>query len=309
MNRVRGVPLRLFNLGAEALRRSPLELGRWIPGLRTAHGAIQRSLYPSGLVQAEVLGHRFAVDADDQGLGPALLFDGVYEAYETKLFGEALQVGDVVLDVGAHIGYYTLLAAREVGRGGHVYSFEPDSATRAVLVRNIHANHYSNVTVVGSAVGAESGTTLLFSDPTYSSCSSINRDNLLAQGTASEVGVISLDEFWKSSLGQRDVALLKIDIQGAEGLLLKGASQLLSHTVRIIFLELWPFGLENLGTDPVELVRGFESYGFRVRWINETEKRLDPADIPELVNACRSWQEGRGHVNLLLERSAERRAT
>src|SRR5919109_3585908 len=76
---------------------------------------------------------------------------GALEPHEVSLFTDAVAQGAVVLDVGANIGWYTLLAARAAGPSGHVYSFEPDPRTLPSLEQNVRANGFSNVSVIPKA--------------------------------------------------------------------------------------------------------------------------------------------------------------
>ncbi len=89
-------------------------------------------------------GHKMYIS--DDFLGFYLI--GEYEPETTDLFVSLLHEGDVVVDIGAHIGYYTLLAARTVGKDGKVFAFEPDPDNYALLVKNVEMNGYNNVTAV-----------------------------------------------------------------------------------------------------------------------------------------------------------------
>ena len=81
--------------------------------------------YLSGIVLIEVQGHKMYVDLEDTGVVPYLIKDGIYEKYTTEYFKKIVKSGQVVVDVGAMIGYYTLIAAEIVGENGKVFAFEP----------------------------------------------------------------------------------------------------------------------------------------------------------------------------------------
>ena len=85
-----------------------------------------------------------------------------YEPYETKLILKQTKKGDVVVDVGANIGYYTILLADKVGKNGKVYAFEPDKLNFEILVKNIKANNLKNVIAVNAAVGRKNETKVLY---------------------------------------------------------------------------------------------------------------------------------------------------
>ncbi|MGH9419338.1 MAG: FkbM family methyltransferase, partial [Thermoanaerobaculia bacterium] len=83
---------------------------------------------------------------------------GTYEQHVQALFRKALRSGSVVLDVGANVGFFTLLASKLVGSSGHVYAFEPFPRNLYFLERHIHMNGLSNVTVQSIAITSQSGT-------------------------------------------------------------------------------------------------------------------------------------------------------
>ena len=88
--------------------------------------------------------------------------DGVNEKYETELFKKMVQDGMVVVDIGANIGYYTLIAAKLVGNKGIVYAFEPEPSNYELLCQNIAINGYTNVVPIEKAVSKTSGKTKLY---------------------------------------------------------------------------------------------------------------------------------------------------
>src|SRR3990167_6694466 len=82
---------------------------------------------------------------EDKYVGELIASTGQYEPYESKLLIKNIKDGDIVIDVGANIGYYTLLFAKKVGENGKVFAFEPDSASFAILEKNIKDNKFRNV--------------------------------------------------------------------------------------------------------------------------------------------------------------------
>jgi len=91
------------------------------------------------------------------------LYDiGGYENAETELFESHIKEGDVVMDIGANIGYYTLVAAKLVGANGKVYAFEPESINFSFLKKSVEINNYENVICEKKAVSNENGKLKLF---------------------------------------------------------------------------------------------------------------------------------------------------
>jgi FkbM family methyltransferase len=109
-------------------------------------------------------GSRMLVPTDDL-VGRVLAISGVWEPNVTAAFRRALAPGDVCLDLGAHIGYYTLLAAGLVGPQGHVYAFEPSPASYRGLRANVELNGLENVTALERAVGEQEGRAVLYEGP------------------------------------------------------------------------------------------------------------------------------------------------
>src|SRR5947208_14953773 len=109
-----------------------------------------------------VFGEGISIEVDDLRLCGSLrdraflykLKEGRFEPETVKLFVGALRPGMVVLDVGAYLGYYTFLAARQVGEKGKVYAFEPDPSSYRFLEHNIHLNGYSNIVAVSKAASS-----------------------------------------------------------------------------------------------------------------------------------------------------------
>lgn len=264
------------------------------------HSRLKTVLYPSDVVTISVRGHRLIVDPRDAGMGPSLIFDRGYEQFETALFESCIEPGMTVLDLGANIGYYTLVAARQCQSAGTVVSFEPDPLNREILERNVALNRYSNVRVVSAAVSSESGHATIYRDSTYSSCSSLEPRNVLISAGAVSVETVSLDRFWRDELNRGRIDVMKVDIQGAEGLLVAGGRETLRANRPIMFMELWPHGLRSMGTDPLNLLDELSGLGYRVERIHEDGQTVAPADAEELVTACDVVLGGRGHIDLLL---------
>ena len=109
----------------------------------------------------KVKGNKMYIDTKRN---PAIaLYDiGGYENAETELFESHIKEGDVVMDIGANIGYYTLVAAKLVGANGKVYAFEPESINFSFLKKSVEINNYENVICEKKAVSNENGKLKLF---------------------------------------------------------------------------------------------------------------------------------------------------
>ena len=136
--------------------------------------------------------------------------------------------GDVVYDVGANVGYFTLLAARLATPAGHVYAFEPIVANIRSLRRNLELNDVRHATVVESAVGDDCA-------PVRMSLGATNADSHLAEDGPQLVPSTTVDVF--VCAGHRPPTLVKIDVEGAENLVLKGMRDTLSAHRPVVVCE------------------------------------------------------------------------
>ncbi len=188
---------------------------------------------------------RLFVDLSDHVIGLSIL-RGHYEAAEIAFVRRQLHPGDVAVDVGAHIGFFTMQMAAAVGPSGSVYAFEPFAPNADLLERSLAENRFTDRAVFArAAVGARGGTaTLTFPQETLNSGGAY----LLCDGAAplggnltSAVPVVALDEV----VTKRPVRFIKIDVEGAEPQVLRGARRLLREDQPTILSELHPTQLER----------------------------------------------------------------
>ena len=190
-------------------------------------------------------------------------------------------------------------SATSVGPTGRVYAFEPDPRNVEVLRRNSAHVRGAPISVMAAAVGEREGSASLFVSPADSSINSLARANadVLGPPDAAQpltVPTVSLDRFVLQD-GARLPDVVKIDVQGAEMLVLGGAQQVLSHRPLKIFFEFWPFGLQQLGTQPVELLELLIEKGFTLRSLGRGQEAplTTPAAAARFVQR---WNPGMEHA-------------
>ncbi len=200
---------------------------------------------------------------DDLGL-PLWPLKGVRldeQGGEIRALHRHLRPGQVAVDVGANVGLLTLLFARQVGPNGRVIAFEPAPLAFGLLSANIAINSYRNVQAVPAAVMDYSGWVELHL------CCSGDSDNRVAgvamAGPLREtilVPCVALDHHFVT--GSR-VDFIKVDVQGAEQLALKGMRRVLDENRDVVLmLEYAPAALVNAGTAPPDYLADLRSMGF-----------------------------------------------
>jgi len=222
---------------------------------------------------------------------------GIHEPFTTEFFKKQIKNGDVILDIGAHIGYYTLLFAKLAGEKGKVYAFEPHPGNFALLKKNVEINGYQNVVLESKAVSDKSGKNRLFISKKGSSVHSIF--NIHNSDKSIEIESIKLDDYFKNYNGRID--WIKIDIEGAELSALQGMPLLLEKNENVkIVTEFAPCCLEESGIRIEEYFRTLKNFGFHIYNLNETRKKIETCGIAELLQIY--TLENRDYTNLLCSR-------
>ncbi|MBF0609659.1 MAG: FkbM family methyltransferase [Magnetococcales bacterium] len=220
-------------------------------------------------------------------LDPASRFDNTiishlaagsfYEPDVISLIMRTITPGDVVIDVGANVGYFSCLLALLVGKSGKVVAFEPDSNNLSGLTRNLAANQLDNILIINKPASNKKGFMRFFN----------NEDSgghalwdAAGKGNFVEMETTTLDEeFRKTNLAPPK--LIKIDTEGADHLVLEGARELLKdHKVPYIVAEVLPQGLAKFGSSQMQMRRYMKDFGydtFAIYWRGHLPK-LIPAD-------------------------------
>ena len=208
-------------------------------------------------------GVRLFVDLSDHVIGLNIV-RGRYEDEGIRFVRGVLRPGDVAVDAGAHIGFFTMHMAAQVGPAGKVYAFEPFDANADLLERSIAENRFADrIVFQRAAVGRTSGTAMLtFPVETLNSGGAyLLRDGTqpLAGNRTQRVPLVALDE---AALA-RPVRLIKMDVEGAEPQVVMGATRLLTEDRPTILSELHPTQLERAsGTAGDDFLAQMRSLGY-----------------------------------------------
>jgi FkbM family methyltransferase len=215
-----------------------------------------------------IYGHKIYVDTRDMSLTPHILLDGCWEPWIVNVFRNTVEPNMNVIDIGANIGYYSLLAADAIGPNGKLVSFEANAEIADILYRNLAINGFSDRSeVVSKAVYSRTDTLKFGIFERYQGGSSLyatpeHGEQLRDAVKIVEVEAISLDEFCEP--GSR-IEFLKIDAEGAESRIFDGARRVITENRQLqILMEYAPALIESEGGSVEEFYKKIASFGFRV---------------------------------------------
>ena len=236
------------------------------------------------------------VDTRDTSLAQHIVRDGYWEKWVTDAFLDVIQAGMTVLDIGAHCGYYTFLAAKKVGPRGYVYAFEPNPMHHATMNASLLENGYHHATLMPVAVAATDGVAHLFIPDTLTGSASLH-GSFDAKYKVKELAIrtVVLDH----ALPQDCIPdVLKIDIEGSEPYIMDGLFNVLDRCPSVtIFMEYSPAVWRSIGFDPLPILSRFEDAGF-------TFTRLIPSGGREMLSVidlvANTYPD---YLDLMLERS------
>jgi FkbM family methyltransferase len=194
-----------------------------------------------------------------------------YDALQLQYLADNVKAGDTAIDIGAHHGQDALLMSVFCGASGRVAAFEPDPYAREILMRNLELNPgVPAIQVVSAACSDREGEAVLYSSGGNSN-SSLTRAGLGGRGDAAvqelKVPLVTLDGWIGRQPGSRP-RWVKIDVEGAEIRVLKGARELLASDAHIL-CELHPYAWSAFGDTLEELKSVVAAAGRRIRYLDQ----------------------------------------
>jgi FkbM family methyltransferase len=235
-------------------------------------------------------GGKLLVDTRDLLLAPWLLLDGGWEPEVTAFIQATLKPEGVFVDVGANLGYYSILAGSLVGWGGKVYAFEPNPKLYDLLRKAVIANWMTSfVTSERIAVYEDTRVVDFFVSAHFAGNSTL-APLQVGEGEVDaiakmEVQAISLDEYFADIA--RPIDMVKIDVEGAELQVFRGMRGVLERNRDVVVVCEWSQGqLRDSGTDPGELLTEFTRGGFDVYRLEPELARVDPPQMILDVPYC-----------------------
>jgi FkbM family methyltransferase len=238
-------------------------------------------------------GQRMYVLDGDSSVSSVIRAEREYEPHVASHLSARLAPGMVFVDVGASIGFYSVLAGRLVGPQGAVVACEPGPQNHSVLRLNIVSNRLEDRTEIFPVAVSDKPGVLLYSASGGNGAVAPYEDNPVALATHDLVPATTLD----TVLGGRDrVDVVKIDVEGAEGLVLTGSRETLARHQPQLYFEFTPSSLSAVsGVEPEALLKSLEDIGYRF----EVLHRARP---PEMVGAAGVMaayaQQDDGHIDV-----------
>ncbi|MCG8592120.1 MAG: FkbM family methyltransferase [Proteobacteria bacterium] len=214
-------------------------------------------------------------------LSRCLFVTGSYEPNEFALLSEILEVGGNFVDVGANEGLYTLFASRRVGKSGRVVALEPSSRELQFLERNIARNRLRNVDVVPVAASdREARAELTIAEQSHAGQSTLGKFAYAISPAGTEtVALRRLDDVLQE-LDLASVDVVKIDVEGSEVAVLRGAEATLVRDHPLLLVELVEAALRGQGTSREELMSQLTGLGYRLF-------AFGPDGVPRMLGAER----------------------
>ena len=258
--------------------------------IRRMLGTIEHQIAPTAFsvqltgedaVRCEVGGVELLADAADAAVTPGLL-SGRYEVHLSTVFEKYCTSGMTVVDVGANLGYYSLLASRLVGPSGRVVALEPNSENCRLLLSSLRLNDITNVQLL--PVAADTATGWAYYSTHVGSTGGLIEDGDLLSRPGTVVPTFRLDEL-VDQLVDGPVGFLKMDVEGAEGRVVRGATRLIERDRPIVTTELKDEMLRRVsGTTVAEYLGYFEKLGYTPSLLEKATGAEKPyASVAELL--------------------------
>jgi len=195
-----------------------------------------------------------------------------------NILKKILKKGDIVVDIGASIGYYSLIFAKLIGETGKVIAIEPESKSCQLFKKNIEFNNYKNVILLQKAVSNKTGKAKLLKSKKFGGSVVFEQDSK-EEGTV-EIKTISLDDYFKEKIN-----FIKIDAEGSEDKILSGMNHLLQQNKNLkLMMEYNPQALKLAGTEPSKFLENLINLGFTLYDMREENGDQTPITPKEIQN-------------------------
>lgn len=206
----------------------------------------------------KIYGIKFNLDMD-KAVDKRLYLNG-FEKEIIEYYSKLLKKGDVVLDVGANIGIYSLIAGKKIGAKGKVYGFEPADIAFEKFQYHIDLNGLKNIVPIKSGVSNYTGKSEfnICEDDAFNSLGDKPLKEIISKKT---IDIVSIDDFvLHNNINKVDI--IKVDTEGAEFLVFEGAKKTLQKDKPSLFFEYNPEAIEGFDNDSINLINLLRAFGY-----------------------------------------------
>ena len=246
-------------------------------------------------ITAQAQGFKWTLHANDPPISGKIAKRGVYEPPETETILHLVKPGMTFVDVGANIGYFSLMAAKAMGGYGQVDAYEPEPDNYKLLERNIMDNGLEDIiNPYQYALSNGDGLISLYISPTA------NHGDHRGFATEEESReMINVPATTGNYIYKNEhIDFIKCDVQGLEGHVLDGFAATIQRIDRIaLLIEYWPWGLDRAGYGAERFISSLKQLGFSLYRMMRGHKLIVPIDGQDLIKFVEL--RGFGHVNLL----------
>ena len=291
--------VRLFSFGTGISKYFPWvkDVGEWL--------SIPPKAPKDQVAKVEVgdVSFQLHVSYSDANISARIFANGVWEKNYTHVLEKILRKGDVFLDLGANIGYYSILAGKKIGADGRVFAFEPAKDNFELLCQNIKTNGLEEIVhPIQKAAGESQGKIPLYAaseDPS----DRIAYAGVKGAQVYDEIECVRPEDYLRENYGKwvDRIRVIKMDIEGFEPFACKGMERLLKKKEVILFAELNYQRISDAGTSVNNYLKLLKDFGFHFSIIDASEKDLTMIVKPSSFEALSESREN--HLDLLCQKS------
>ena len=255
-------------------------VGAYIPGAKK----FKNYLRPRPQIKIpefiDVMGHKMYL-AQNSYVSKRLVRYGIHEENETNLVKSKIKEGEIVVDIGANIGYYSLIFAKLVGKSGKVFAFEPEPKNFHLLQKNLKTNSYENVTIEKKGISDKNGKSKFYISERNVGAHSIFPHTKYHKSFI-DVEIVTLDDYFHKKEIDK-ISFVKIDVEGGEVAILRGMSCILANENLKILIEYSPEIYRRFGEKPEDLFKILNENDFQINSIQSGDNLIEPISSSLLV--------------------------
>jgi len=242
-------------------------------------------------------GTKMFINKNDEVISKSLVLNKVWEYSESEFFKKLITKGMNIIDIGANIGYFSILFSKLTGDSGKVFSFEPEPNNFQFLLKNIQANNSSNIIPFNKAVSNYDGKINLFlSRSNIGDHRMINFNSDREVRNRIEIESVKLDTAIPKD---QKIDLIKMDIQGSEMKAIDGMKRILGENNKMVLVtEFWPYAIKQSGYEPEDFFNVLNTYGFKIYTL-EGSSKIPVAKDFKMIHKYSSLD----YTNLICEKS------